>query len=436
VVTSDQQHWQAWGGADPFFDTPNMDRLARGSTVFQNAFCTTPQCSPSRASLYTGLYPHRTGVIGNLGSVGHLGQRIGALPARLETLGSRLGAAGYHTGYFGKWHLGNAQHFRTHFDASNLDGDDREGATEQALEFLDEAQQPGTGPFALFVSYINPHDVYGVNEPARRAAWAASSATVPHPASWSETFVGKPAPQRRFMVEDQGRFIRGQPDALWEQYRLFYREKCRLFDLELGRVLDALEQRGLAGNTVVVCTSDHGDMDTHHQLIYKGPFMYEHLVRVPLIIRMPRAAGPRHAAADPLVLLTDVLPTLCELGGADPGETDGTSLVPWLTGQGRGKSREYVVGQYYNKQHWVNPIRMLRTRTFKYTRYIDHGEELYDLKNDPEELVNLARDPDYQRRKKELSGELERWRIEHGDTEFETCWSTNLDGSRCFPDRG
>lgn len=430
VVTSDQQHWQAFGAADPFFDTPNMDRFAQTGTLFRQAFCTTPQCSPCRASLYTGLYPHRTGVIGNLQSIDHRGQPIADLPGNFETIASRLRAAGYVTACFGKWHLGNHAAFEKHFDVSDLDGDAHGGATDRAVAFLKE-RTGQSAPFALFVNYINPHDNYDfIRESSKIDLSAPPERPVPHPASWRETFANKPAPQQQFMREDQGRFIYGKPDALWEQYRLFYREKCRLFDAEFGRLAEALDQHGFAGNTAVTLTSDHGDMDTHHRLVFKGPFMYEQLVRVPLIIRLPEAFGGRPAAVDAFAQATDLLPTICELAGAHPGETDGRSLAPWLTGKGRAPERDYVVAQYYNKQKWVNPIRMLRTNTFKYTRCIGHGEELYDLKNDPEELNNLAADSGYAKRKEELAAALRQWMTAHGDTAFDTYWATDRTGAR------
>ncbi|HNT88116.1 MAG TPA: sulfatase-like hydrolase/transferase, partial [Candidatus Hydrogenedentes bacterium] len=112
-ITTDQQHWRAYGAVDPFFDTPHIDGLARGGTVFTHAFCTTPQCSASRSSIYTGLYPHKTRVIGNIESVRHDGAPVPPLAEGTDTLGAKLRRAGYHTAYFGKWHLGNRDHFKT-----------------------------------------------------------------------------------------------------------------------------------------------------------------------------------------------------------------------------------------------------------------------------------------------------------------------------------
>jgi len=154
-------------------------------------------------------------------------------------------------------------------------------------------------------------------------------------------------------------------------------------------------------------------------LIFKGPFMYEQMVRIPLLIRVPASLGgssPRRVD-DADVVNTDLAPTLLDFAGAPPDGTlaDGFSLRPLLTGSGPGPCRDYVIGQYHGKQRWVNPIRMIRTAEFKYNRYLVHGEELYHLSEDPHELVNLAADLGYRRIKAELSAELDRWIAAHDD---------------------
>ena len=425
LITTDQQHWMARGAADPFFSTPAMDALARSGVVFDHAFCTTPQCSASRASLYTGLYPHKTLVVTNLGGTTHLGKEQTALPPTFETIGSRLRATGYRTAYFGKWHLGSIDHYATHFDRGAPDSEAHAGATDKAIATMrDWAASPGQ-PFCVCVNYINPHDVYDFTKEAEKGT-VAPKGSVPHPASWGETFNNKPSPQRVFAEEEQGRFLKNKPDALWEAYREFYRDKVRLADTELGRLLDHLDASGLRDNTVVLFTSDHGDMDTRHRLVFKGPFMYENLVRIPFIMRVP---GGAPGTADRFVTPCDVLPTLCALAGAEAGETDGLSLAAGLGG-GLYPDRGFVVGEYYGKQKWVNPIRMCRTREWKYNRYLVHGEELYDLKNDPDEMVNLAADAGYKANRDELSGVLDQWMAKNADVDFATYWPTNRDGTR------
>ncbi len=425
LITTDQQHWMARGAADPFFVTPAMDALARSGIVFDHAFCTTPQCSASRASLYTGLYPHNTSVITNIDSAIAPDKEQQPLPARFETIGSRLRAAGYRTAYFGKWHLGNDDHYATHFDRAALDSEPHTRATEKAIAAMQDWAAAPEKPFCICVNYINPHDVYDFVKEAEKGN-VAPTGGVPHPSSWSETFENKPSPQQVFAEEEQGRFLKNKPDALWEAYREFYRDKVRLADVEIGRLLEHLDRSGLRGNTVVLFTADHGDMDTHHRLVFKGPFMYENLVRIPFVMRMP---GVTPATVDRFVTPCDVLPTLCALAGAEAGTTDGISLAAGLAG-GPYPDRDFVVGQYHAKQKWVNPIRMHRTREWKYNRYLVHGEELYDLKNDPEEMVNLAANPAYTARKAELSAALDHWMANNGDSAFANYRPTHRDGTR------
>lgn len=413
-IFSDQQHWRACGHMDRFFDTPAQDALARESVVFETAICTTPQCSASRATLMTGLFPHRTGVIGNVPS-GRPGE---IRPLNQKTIGDHLQALGYHTAYFGKWHLGEEPAGRAGWNEHSEDREGDTATTKRALEFL-AGREPGGKPFALFLSYINPHDIYKFDgKPAEKL--------VGLPASWSgERFEGKPSVHRQFMEEDQGSTVWGQPRDVWEGYRDFYRSKSRLYDDEVAKITGQLKARGLYGDAVIVKTSDHGDMDANHRLIFKGPFMYEHMVRVPLMVRLPDGMRGRSGVYEKAgVSLADLFPTLIELAGGRPPGTDGQSLVPALTGSGRPPERDFLISQYYNKQVWTNPIRMLRTADWKYNLYIHYGEELYDLRNDPDELVNLAGDPAREAVRKELRAELEKWIRDNDDPFFSYHCST------------
>lgn len=406
LIFSDQQHWQAMGFVDGFFDTPNLDALATESVVFERSFCTTPQCSPSRSSLLTGFYPSTTKVMGNVGAAGG---------AKLDqaTIAPELQAAGYRTGYSGKWHLGDERIACGGWDQHNFKTHDPT-AVDKTLEFL---RDPRTGeePFALVVSINNPHDIYHFK---RHQVAAGKDNKIPLPSSWeAETLAGKPAVQKQFMDQDQGKAIVGRAQSEWEKYRDGYREKTRLFDKDLGAILTELKRQGQLENTVIIVTSDHGDMDTQHKLIFKGPFMYEHMVRIPLIIRLPSALGGIGARRidEVDVVNVDIVPTLRELCGLPEKPSHGRSLVPLLRGERDYRGREFVVGQYYSKQRWVNPIRMIRTERFKLNRYIRWGDELYDLDKDPDELKNLADDPDYADIKDELTRKLDQWMADHGD---------------------
>lgn len=433
LICTDQQHAWAYGEVDKSFQTIGINDLARWDGIALQAYCASPQCSPSRAALYTGCYPHRAGVIANLDVIDHEGEPIPPLPTDFETIGSHLRAAGYHTGYFGKWHLGNTGHFKSHFDVSDLDGDAHAGATDQAIDYL-EARAGQAGPFALFVNYINPHDVYDFCEESD-SILLSSKDMAPLPKSWGDRLDDCPLPQRRFMREDQGRCLHGKPEGDWLRYRAFYRQKCAAVDKEVVRIIETLNRLGLRDRTMTVFTSDHGDMDGHHGLMFKGPFMYEQVVRVPLIFNLPPRADKVRRIVRPaaLVSLLDVLPTLCAAAGVSVHDRDGESLWAYLNGDSAPPKRDVIVGQYFGKQRWINPIRMLRDERYKYVRYVDHGEELYDLESDRDERVNRAVDSKYTGIKAEMSNRLDAWMATRGDTKFASYWSTNRDGSRWRP---
>jgi len=423
-VFSDQQHGRAAGFFDPFFSTPNLDRLAADAFVFENAFCATPQCSPSRAAILTGLVPSRTGVVSNIGSAG-------TRPLALATIAPSLQAAGYRTAYFGKWHLGDQRRALAGWDVdagvSHPAPEDDDDAVKRAVAFLADVKS-GAPPFALFVSLRDPHDVYDF-DPAE--ARAGDFSKVPLPESWEKTdLADRPAPQREFMAADRrGKIMKDVPIAGWKAYRRFYRDKVRLFDERLGGVLVALRERGLLESTIVVVTSDHGDMDAAHRLVFKGPFMYDEVVRVPLVVRVPKAFGGKTGRSSTLVVNCDLAPTLLDFAGAEPPRDevdgkaaprkfDGVSLRPWLTGATAPPERDSIVVQYYGKQQWVVPIRSLRTRDWKYVVYAGgaaDGEELYDLAHDPGEIVNLAHDATFAATKAELLARLDRWIEDHHD---------------------
>lgn len=401
LVISDQQHWRACGFEDPFFRTPAMDAFAREAAVFENSFCSTPQCSPSRSSIFTGLYPTTTRVRGNVGMTG-------GDPLRVPTFGPALQQAGYRTAYFGKWHLGDDAAANTgwhEFDKRQND----EATTRSALDFL-RGRKGAAQPFALVVCFNNPHDVYEY-----RPGAAQPDASTPLPASCrADALRAKPAPQLKFMTSDQGRRIHGQPADEFRVYRALYREKVRLYDEGLGQVLGALEESGHKQDTLAIVTSDHGDMDTHHGLIWKGPFMYEQMVRVPLMMRGPGIAARREAHHHAVNI--DLAPTLLDYAGAAAPRMHGVSLRALLEGSRNFRFRRTVFAEYHGKQQWTEPIRMMRTADWKYARYREGGfEELYDLRADPGEQVNLAGRPGLQNRRRAMRSELERWMKAHND---------------------
>jgi arylsulfatase A-like enzyme len=380
IVLTDQQRADAFGAAGTSeLQTPAMDRLAAQGVLFTRAFAATPQCSPSRAALLTGRYPHRTGVMGNTAPKGPPAGMSEALDRTLPTLGRVFTAAGYETAYFGKWHLGGT---------------------------------PGEYGFAVHDSAIGDRTLArDVVAFLRQRADGARRKPLVLVVSWLDHLGTKPFPQRHYLQDDQGRPFVGADREIWRRYRAFYNGLVEKVDREIGSVLAALPQGRVA--PITVFSTDHGDLGGSHGLPYKGPAMYEELVRVPLVISWPGRLRP--ARSDALVSLIDLLPTLCDLAGVPaPEGIDGISLRPVLDGRTRQPSdsrgaREMVFAEYYGKQSWRVPIRMVRTAQWKYVRYLHYGEELYDLAADPGELRNLARDAGAARERARLARALDEW---------------------------
>jgi len=208
--------------------------------------------------------------------------------------------------------------------------------------------------------------------------------------------------------------VKDYTEADWKRYVSAYYELIEKVDNHLGRILDALEARGLRERTLVVYTSDHGDMAGSHGLPFKGPFMYDELLRVPFIVSWPDTL-PQGVPCNELVSNIDVAPTLCAAGNIDwPERFVGRDLAtlfkdpttPW---------RDEIFAEYYAKQHWANPIRTVRTQRWKYNLYLDGGEELYDLSKRPLEVHNLAGAEECRAIQEDLSQRLLTWRRETED---------------------
>ena len=168
-------------------------------------------------------------------------------------------------------------------------------------------------------------------------------------------------------------------------------------------------RRGDVENTIVFYTADHGDMGGAHRLPFKGPFMYDELLNVPLTISYPLMVQ-KPMVSDSLVSLVDVVPTICSLTGtAWPDRLSGVDLSLLLSSP-ETEVRKRIFSEYYGKQKWREPIRTVREKNWKYNRYINDGEELYDLENDPGEIHNLAGNPQYADKQNELASHLLHWR--------------------------
>lgn len=404
-IFTDQQTAEAMSGAgNGDLQTPAMDRLATEGVRFERAYCAQPLCTPSRASLFTGLMPHQTGAPRNEMPIAeHL---------RPREMGNLFAAAGYECAYGGKWHvpgltIQDGHGFRRISPAvsqrPNLDGGD-DHLVEACKAFLREPRGRDR-PFLLVASFDNPHNICeyakGRNLPQGSIPPAPPVEACPAlPANF-----GVPAHEPEAIRFEQSAAPDIYPTAAytaddWRRYRWAYCRLVEKVDGLIGQVLGVLEETGRKGSTLVVFSSDHGDGQGAHQWSQKC-VLYEESVRVPLIVRAPSSAHGGFVDREHLVSNgLDLLPTLCDYAGIEPPPgLEGRSLRPLVEGDPSAPWRDELVTEtvFDGDRGRATRGRMLRTRRYKYVVYHwgRFREQLFDLDRDPGEMVNLAAAPSH-----------------------------------------
>lgn len=428
VLTDDQAAWAmgAYGNTD--LHTPHMDRIAREGVCFMQAF-TAPVCSPSRAMILMGRYPHQVGISDWIAP--H--ERVGVGP-ETPLVSEVLRGAGYVAGLIGKWHLGKEPPFhplRRGFDEFTgflgggcqplnptlvIDGEERqvEGflidwITERAVQFLRRHRER---PFALFFHTREPHKPY-----------------TPVPEEDMAHYLG-----RRLRVPT----VTNIPDEQMQEEHRYYYASISSIDRNLGRLLAELETLGLLDQTLVVVMGDNGYMIGQHGLETKGnawvfdhhqqrrPNMFDDSIRVPLVARWPCRIPPG-SVCEEMVCALDLFPTLLELlreagVGVDPPSRshrlllEGQSLLP-LLGSQQVPWRDALF-LLYDMHHGASArMRMVRTREWKLVWHHEKGgvHELYHLADDPGEERNRYGDDSVASVREELMGGLYAWQRQVGD---------------------
>jgi len=457
-ICTDQQRFDTLGcNGNPVIRTPTLDRLAAEGANLTNVFVQCPMCMPSRASLVTGRYPRIHGARWNGVS----------LPTTERTFMQELHENGYHTALFGKLHLRPhvlrerddptygfaeaviAEQPRPHWASAYRDwlhetypqyeAEDRlrtiseelqvsvparpaeahftTWAANETIRFLGSQPQE---PFFAMMSLYDPHHPFDPPEPY---ASMYDPAEVPQPV-WRDGELDDKPPH--FLDGHRGRVDpilglsepppRGgpkttQPDLStvtaeqWGQVIAHYYGMVSLIDDQVGRVLRALKEAGLDEDTVVIFTSDHGELLGDHGLLFKGPHHYDCVLRVPTLVWWPGHI-PAGRRIDALVELIDLPATILAMAGlAPPLGMQGQSLVPLLEGA-TDAGRESVLVER-SDLYWRLEMRTLRTERWKLTYYAKRPfGELYDLAADPLEFRNLWDDPGHQRVKRELFAAL------------------------------
>lgn len=419
VLLVDDMRFDDFGAAgNPVVQTPNIDRLAAEGARFTQAFATTPLCSPSRASLLTGRYTRHHGILDNTLRPSH---DLPIFPLRLQQ-------AGYRTGFFGKWHMGNDDLPRRGFDrwvgmagqgeavdpSFNIDGTRarHDGyvtdlLTEEALRFVAE---PDARPFLVYLAHKAVHpNVVQLNDGSSAVVAGQPGGFVPAPRHRGR-YAGREFPRRpnsgvapadkpALMRRIDGLPPLGPGTATSDAEIEGRLEMLLAVDESLGRIREALADAGRLDDTVIVLTSDHGYFYGEHGLNEERRLAYEESIRVPLLVRYPRRVRAG-ITPDRFALGIDLAPTLLELAGAVPDAgMDGRSLVPLLEGR-HTPWRDAFLIEYYSNTVFPRILRMgydaVRTERYKLIRYreLQGMDEFYDLQQDPLELRNLVGSPD------------------------------------------
>ena len=459
-----------YGGPVP---TPNIDRIAAEGVRFDQATCPTPFCSPTRASIITGMYPHAHGITANCKHIPDPRRWQQGITPDDVTTEKLLNEAGYATHFYGKWHLLGEQlsyypdMFTPGFEYTRemaasferVRASDKSGwmqwytwalpvvvapPFQEAVDQLgDRWSDKGYADFITkmgrlkiplaenFDARVADLAVERINALKGQPFMITCSFNAPHdpnvvPSPYYEAFSpldielpgNRNVRQQRFESQWSRQIIAdlGEP-GLREFLRVYY-GMVKMVDDQVGRILEALDATGRIDDTVIVFTADHGDMAGGHGMVWKSTdAFYDEVARVPLLIRYPRQFKPR--ASDVAVDLTDLMPTLLEVTGQPiPQQAQGQSLVPYLTGPGdpsggRGFSFCERVAGNRNGSREVKPGTrgsfMIRGQGWKYVRYSGNEEYLYHLAEDPGETVNLAGDVRYRSRRDELAAEMDDW---------------------------
>ncbi len=438
---------------------PNVSRLAATGTRFERCYAPNPICAPSRASMLTGLLPHNHGMVDNPHTVEAYRAN---LKDDLPFWTVDLQKAGYHTGYFGKWHVDRSLHLKN-FGFTEYDTEQdsyhgyrsyrsqqglpdkpspavntiqveqpgyktfvlagvRQEPVEATLEYYiysrgiqfiqQQADQSSAKPWALFLSTLAPHDPYIIpSELFERYR----GLDIPQPASFNDEMMNCPAIYRRIQQVWKGMEWEHFAQAIASYYAF-----CTLVDDQVGRVLEALHATGQAENTLIVYVSDHGDYMGAHRLMLKGIPAFDQAYRVPLILNGPGV--PRARSITQRVSHLDLAATILPLTSGEPFACQGRSLVPLLKDEPLGQLG--FVSPPWSSQHFAE----CHGQRFFYTqrilwweqyKYVFNGfdlDEFYDLSSDPDEMDNRASDPQMRPLIEEMSVRM--WQVMHSTNDY------------------
>ena len=445
VILIDDLRFDEFGaGGHPYMKTPNIDRLAAGGALFERAFHTTPICSPNRASIMSGQYASRHGVIDNVAR--------DAMSHRLPNYHLELQKLGYETAHIGKWHMGNDGKPRPGYDRwVSFDGHGRindpklnengnyvqhQGYITDILNGMavDFVSSRHDKPWSLFLAHkaVHPDAEQAADGSLHMGAFRGYIAAErhrdlykdaifprkPNMLSYAEVIKAKPAWAEAFDLK-QGEHAQALLKAIQAGTQEEIRQRARMMasvDEGVGVLLEALEKKGELENTAIVFLGDNGYFFGEHGLGPERRFAYEEGIRSPFVLFFPKKVKAGRRIRD-LVICQDIAPTFIELAGGKPGaQIQGRSLLPLFSGKRSAWRKSFLV-EYWaeNAMPWLVGMtyKAVRTERYKYIHWVNRGrsgelDELYDLEKDPYELKNLAASRAAAPIRKRLQGELKR----------------------------
>jgi arylsulfatase A-like enzyme len=416
--------------------TPNLDRLGREGMRFENAFVTNALCGPSRATLLTGKYSHANGFMDNKATTKFDGSQ--------NTFIKMLKGAGYQTAVIGKWHLNSEPVGFDHWDI--LPGQGRyidpvfmtmgkrnvvqgyvtDVITDKAIDWISKRDQ--SKPFCLLYHHKAPHREW---TPDEKHAKLYEEKDVPQPETFDDDYAtrGTAAKSTEMTVEHHllKTDTKGDPPAgftpaqvknwKYQRYIKDYLRCVASVDDNVGRMLNFLDEQGLADNTIVVYTSDNGFFLGDHGW-YDKRFMYEESMKVPLLVRYPGKVKAGTVSKE-LVINCDFAPTFLDYAGIKPpADMHGRSIRPILEGKAPSDWRKSAYYHYYEfpRPHRVHPHWGVRTDRYKIIHFYTLNEwELFDLEKDPNEVRNVYLAAEYSEVRERMTAELEKMRGELKD---------------------
>ncbi len=419
-IITDQQRRESVGAyGSPLCRTPNMDRVAAEGMRFDRAYTPTGLCSPVRASFFTGTYPHSHKVLTNVS----LHPIRESLASRDDRLTPMLKRSNYRLGYVGKWHVSESEtpldfgfedyrslpdymkwrvaqghaipeamldytRQRAERDSAPVEVSRPAWLCNQAIDLIERYRGDAERPFFLRLDFHGPHFPNVIPEPYFSMYRPQDIEPWPNAV---DDLKSKPAVHR---IKTQHWRTDKMSWADWQPLLSAYFGEISLIDAQVGRVLDHLQATGLADNTLVVWSTDHGDTAGSHGICNKDYTMYEEIYAVPLLARWPGVVAPGSTSDAYVMHFLDLHATLQELcGEASADGTHGISLLPVLKGGSATWPRDSAYAEFHGSHMGLYSMRLLRTPRYSYVYHPNDIDELYDNQVDAAQLVNLAINP-------------------------------------------